>query len=1132
MAAPAEDLISSIFDEAAIKKQIADTNKELDDLATRLKTFPTLNIGGGAATLKELTAQNKAYADSLKGISASTKTVLDSEKLAAIERKRIADERTQQARLAVAELKLQQAEIKQKALIEKEAAATEKQAAKEAVEAGRERLQQLRAEKEAAEKLAAAEAQRSNDENQALAGTFNPGGGAGNNRPASAPLKLTVEERDIVKLKSYEAEVARLTKEIDLSKTAFKNGEIAQSSYIKTMVRNTIEIKNNKTNIADLTKEMKLAQAVNDAERNSLGRAQALIAQYTNAKKRLNLATAEGKLLNENYNKAIEKTNAFILKNADAETVRTKTIGKYENAIVSAGSRAFSFLRTAANIIPGLGISGIFLAIFEGIKIASEALGIFNSKLSDTAKNKLDLADIFTDAGKAAGQDIAVLEVLKSKIVDLSLPLSDRNTAIKEYNKIADEGNKIDLKNIDSTNALSSAIDRQISLIEKRAIAKAFENKIAEAAGKVVDEELKLRETNLGKEIDAINKKEDAQFKADAKAVAGKKVRVISEKEYEQALKEGSITQEQINANLLLSEKRRQDGIQLRQTAEFKSYTEAKNNLDRLLKLSKDYISVDSLVTKDPKPKKSSAQQAVKDSTKEIFDAEFEETKRALQRRIKLLEEAANDESKTYDERIQSLELFADQTDKLNRLQFSKDLENEQKRLQVLNANKNKAKGAEKSNLEIEIKNSEGKIKDLENKLYNDRLNLADVFAKKKRDIFLSEEAQEEADRQRAYEQELKDAEIKNNGIKNELNNQFISRLQAIKYNQDKGIISEKEANAKRDKLQFDYQVQAIRNELKFAKEILAIQKARGIDTVKQEQAIADLAFKLEETILKGSKDSNEKKLLSDEEYAKRKKDLYRQLYQELQQTIFQFLDDGLKREEQDLDERKRLLDEDTQRRINNINQLGLTEVERVKQTAAVEKNAQFQTEQIEKRKRAIQVERAKYEKAASIANIIRTTAEAVVAALKIGPPQGFVLAALTGAIGAFQLARAISTPLPKYFKGTDSAKAGPGIYGEIGRELVIPKSGQPYLSPGIPSITNFLGGEKIIPADITTQLLNMIGAGSKVTAPKNQTIPFSDLLTEQKRTTRAIEKMKLYINIKNSPAIESSGWFDKHFKN
>lgn len=1101
----AEDLISSIFNEAAIKKQIADTNKELDDLASRLKTFPTLNIGGGANTLKELNAQNKAYAESLKGISTSTKTVLDAEKLAAVERKRFADERTQQARIATAELKLQQAEIKQKALIEKQAADDEKKAAADAVTAGRERIQQLKAEQAEQERLSQAAQQRNNAEQQALSGTYNPGGGKGNARPASEKLVLTVDQGNILLVKQYENAIAKLAIESKKAKTDFDAGNISQNAYRKIVIENTQKIAGYKNGIADLNKEIKLSEAVNNSQRNSLARAQALILQYTNAKKNLDLSTVEGTRLNENYNKAIDNTNKFILKNADAVTAQSKNVGNYAGSVGKVLNGVLGPLRTLANIIPGLGLGGIFLIAFQAISSAAQALGLFTNKLSDAAKQREILNRLNTDAAESAGKESAQLSILKAQIESTEVPMKTRLQAIKNIKEEYPDYFK-GLSNEDLlTGNVAKAYDLATAAILRKAKAQAAAKQLEELATKELGIQQKREQDILDTKEKIIKADNDAAISSGGSAGVGGNLGGVSKEAKRQALLEEFKDREKLRLEERLDIIKQQNFLK---------------------KFVIDGAKETVTTTKGAEGKKA---EITKESTKEIFNDQFEQEKRNLQRQIKLSDELVNNEELSFEERIRALQNFSTKSIELIDLEAKYEKDALQKKLNAVNTNISRTKsGTERNNLIAERKDLEARLRDLENKSADERLKLFDTNEKKFLTVEQSAISQEEALRKKQYEQELKDAEKRNNDTKNQINDRYLQVLQVIQDNQDKGIISEKEANNQREKIQFDFQVKSIRNELAYAKEILKIQKAAGIDTIKQEQAIADLAFKLEETIIKGTTDSNKNKLLSDEEYAKRKKDLYKQLYAEIAQTVFQFLDDGLKREEQNLEERKRLLDEDTQRRINNINQLGLTETERVKQIAIVEKNAQFQTEQIEKRKRAIQVERAKFEKAASIANIIRSTAEAVISALKVGPPQGFVLAALVGAIGAFQLARAISTPLPKYFKGTDSAKKGLGVFGEIGRELVIPKNGQPYLSPAVESIHNFLGEEKILPADQTARILNTMGRIPH--GNKDQIIPIGDLVTAQNRTTKAIEKMRMSVMIQNSERIESTAWFKKHF--
>lgn len=106
--------------------------------------------------------------------------------------------------------------------------------------------------------------------------------------------------------------------------------EIAQQAKLEASKTAEAQgIVNRRIEQMKLNKEMKVAADVATAERNTLDRARALILYYTNAKSKANLATEEGRLLNESYNKAIQKTNEWLLKHADSETKRTKNVGNY-----------------------------------------------------------------------------------------------------------------------------------------------------------------------------------------------------------------------------------------------------------------------------------------------------------------------------------------------------------------------------------------------------------------------------------------------------------------------------------------------------------------------------------------------------------------------------------------------------------------------------------------------------------------------------------------------------------------------------------------------------------------------------------------------------------------------------------
>ena len=125
---------------------------------------------------------------------------------------------------------------------------------------------------------------------------------------------------------------------------------------------------------------------------------------------------------------------------------------------------------------------------------------------------------------------------------------------------------------------------------------------------------------------------------------------------------------------------------------------------------------------------------------------------------------------------------------------------------------------------------------------------------------------------------------------------------------------------------------------------------------------------------------------------------------------------------------------------------------------AKIEARTQAERERLERRQRQIELERARFEKAANIAQIISSTALAIIETLKTykGTPQGFAIAAAVGAIGALQLARAIAAPLPKFATGTDDAPGGPSWVGDGGKpELVITPQGQVIQTPAVPTVMN-----------------------------------------------------------------------------
>lgn len=161
---------------------------------------------------------------------------------------------------------------------------------------------------------------------------------------------------------------------------------------------------------------------------------------------------------------------------------------------------------------------------------------------------------------------------------------------------------------------------------------------------------------------------------------------------------------------------------------------------------------------------------------------------------------------------------------------------------------------------------------------------------------------------------------------------------------------------------------------------------------------------------------------------------------------------------------------------IARIDATAKTEIEAINKKG--EAAARYETARLdnERKMKEAQRQRAIFEKSVTIMQIITNTSLAVIKAWTEGDPYTKVIrSAAAGAVGAAQLAAAIAAPVPGYFVGTDNAKPGFGKVGERGRELIVEKDGSLSLSPNHETLRMFAGGEKVITADKTKEILNSI---------------------------------------------------------
>lgn len=144
-------------------------------------------------------------------------------------------------------------------------------------------------------------------------------------------------------------------------------------------------------------------------------------------------------------------------------------------AVVGASTGALRGFRLA---LAATGI-GAAIAAITFLVIKFNELG---KASAEAAARQKALTEIGQEAASSFAAEVTHLDLIKTKLNDLSIPQKERVRLAKEYNKTADESNKIDLKQIDSIAQINKAIDTQIVKIKERALARAAETVIAQKA--------------------------------------------------------------------------------------------------------------------------------------------------------------------------------------------------------------------------------------------------------------------------------------------------------------------------------------------------------------------------------------------------------------------------------------------------------------------------------------------------------------------------------------------------------------------------------------------------------------------------------------------------------------------------
>lgn len=268
---------------------------------------------------------------------------------------------------------------------------------------------------------------------------------------------------------------------------------------------------------------------------------------------------------------------------------------------------------------------------------------------------------------------------------------------------------------------------------------------------------------------------------------------------------------------------------------------------------------------------------------------------------------------------------------------------------------------------------------------------------------------------------------------------------------------------------------------------------------------LADQAAKDDKRIQEGFKkrEQEEKDALEKaKDLAKQLKDVKINFALETEDALFGIGMGALERKRDQYNEEIQMIDDKSQHEIDAINASGLAQQEKDKKILAIQKQAEFQKQQIQNKQRANDLKLAKFERAQEAFQIAITTLRAVgeikaqIAILLSNPITAWYAPIAAAQIpwvigsGLAQEAAVLATPLPKYRTGTKNAKRGLALVSEEGPELLISKAGEAFLTPRAPSLIDLMGGEEIISHPKTEQILSRYNLLNIIQQANNKSKP------------------------------------------
>lgn len=717
----------------------------------------------------------------------------------------------------------------------------------------------------------------------------------------------------------------------------------------------------------------------------------------------------------------------------------------------------------------------------------AKAVGVAKGEIEKLNEISEKYNESLSSNNLSAEREITNLRILEKVALDTSKSLNVREGAVKKIQELYPAY----LNNLTQDEVLSgkaaSAINEITNALYKKAIAEAAASRSAETAKSLLD----LRK----EEADLLKKEQDAREKlakeknttkglilgGSTTGVTGKEVTEY-DKLFDKLLKVKNRIEENRAAQILFGR-------------DIQFYN------DEAAKLYDQYVKLEETKTTTTATGVTKGKELKDDERKFLYEI----NKMILEDTAKTLEQIAKDTENSYEVRATALQ----------------ELYKKQNEIAILTKNfeLGTAKITATEKLRINTEYSL-KVVDNEGKMLTSLNELHKEHQKQLRDE--QKKADDEAKKQREEDVESGMKEVASRVLRDqEQMNQALIDLNRAYINGE--FKSYEDFEKEKERITLEYTQKGIQHQIDAAKKLIASKKLNADQEQKYLTEIAELEKKLIDAgIAYNKKKGDETEKDGEKRKAKLVKDLteIQQMVSNMTQAITDVASVGFEKKKVELEEERTMIEKNNAAEVKRINDSTLSEEEKANRLKILEADKQVKLEANERKNRQLQYEKAKFERAINIGNIIAGTALAVVKALPNIP-----LAVTVGLLGAAQLYKAIATPLPKFEKGTDSSPEGWAITDEKGAEKYIEPDGTTYMgSDKGPTLRYLKRGTKIIPHNEVNRMMmnNMIARTASALDRPDMSAKKLDELKEATiwstaRIEKAISKQKGTVVIVNN---------------